>query len=91
MIFGTFCAVMTVHVFLFFPETAGKLLEEIDELFNANLPAWRSKDAVPNFEYGVAKTRKISNEIQTEVKQQVKTRWIPDIYFEISSMRWRLE
>jgi hypothetical protein len=71
MIFGTFCAVMTVHVFLLFPETAGKSLEEIDELFNSNLPAWRNKDAVPNFEDGVAKTRKTSNEIQTEVKEQV--------------------
>jgi len=42
MIFGTFCAVMTFHVFLFYPETAGKSLEEIDVVFEGNVPAWRS-------------------------------------------------
>ncbi|KAL1852513.1 hypothetical protein Daus18300_012111 [Diaporthe australafricana] len=42
MIFGTFCAVMTVHVFFFYPETAGKSLEEIDEVFESRTPAWRT-------------------------------------------------
>ena len=32
-IFGTFCLAMTVHVFFMFPETAGKTLEEIGEMF----------------------------------------------------------
>lgn len=42
MIFGTFCAAMTVHVFFLYPETAKKSLEEIDLLFEQNVPAWRS-------------------------------------------------
>ncbi|KAK2599423.1 hypothetical protein N8I77_011177 [Diaporthe amygdali] len=42
MIFGTFCAVMTVHVFFFYPETAGKSLEEIDDVFESKTPAWRT-------------------------------------------------
>lgn len=68
MIFGTFCVLMTVHIFFMFPETAGKSLEEIDELFNSNIPAWRSKNAVPNFEERIAMGRK-SDEIQTETKE----------------------
>lgn len=42
MIFGTFCAVMTIHVFFFYPETAGKSLEEIDAVFESKTPAWRT-------------------------------------------------
>ena len=42
MVFGTFCAVMVFHVFFFYPETAGKSLEEIDLVFEGNVPAWRS-------------------------------------------------
>jgi len=42
MIFGTFCAVMFFHVFFFYPETAGKSLEEIDVVFEGTVPAWRS-------------------------------------------------
>ena len=42
---------MTIHVYLLFPETAGKPLEEITEMFkNPNgikylgIPAWRTKN-----------------------------------------------
>jgi len=42
MIFGTFCAVMTVHVFFLYPETAGRSLEEIDSVFEGRVPACRS-------------------------------------------------
>lgn len=42
MIFGTFCAFMTVFVFLLYPETTGKSLEEIDYVFEARVPAWRT-------------------------------------------------
>ncbi|KAK9475107.1 general substrate transporter [Dipodascopsis tothii] len=44
LIFGVFCMVMFVHIFLTFPETACKTLEEIDELFKPGAPpAWRTK------------------------------------------------
>ncbi|KAK9797673.1 putative Major facilitator superfamily (MFS) profile domain-containing protein [Seiridium cardinale] len=53
MIFGTFCAVMVFHIFFTYPETAGKALEEIDELFDSNIPAWRSKNAGSRLEQRV--------------------------------------
>ncbi|KXH31610.1 hypothetical protein CSAL01_04607 [Colletotrichum salicis] len=54
MIFGTFCAAMTVHIFFTYPETSGKTLEEIDELFDSNIPAWRTGSAGVRFEDRVA-------------------------------------
>jgi hypothetical protein len=41
-VFGTFCTVAAIHVFLLFPETCGKSLEEIDEVFN-NQSIWAFK------------------------------------------------
>lgn len=44
IIFGIFCMAQCVHFFLFFPETAQKSLEEIDDLFAKNGPkAWRTR------------------------------------------------
>jgi len=49
MIFGCFCAAMFIHVFFMFPETAGKTLEEVEELFtdpagprHIGTPAWKT-------------------------------------------------
>ncbi|PGH33319.1 hypothetical protein GX50_03872 [[Emmonsia] crescens] len=42
MIFGAFCAAMTIHVFFAFPETAGKSLEAIEEIFLKGTPAWKT-------------------------------------------------
>jgi len=36
MIFGTFCVAAFVHVFLFFQETKGKSLEEMNDIFDNN-------------------------------------------------------
>lgn len=33
---------MTIHVFFAFPETAGKPLEEVEEIFRSKTPAWRT-------------------------------------------------
>lgn len=41
-VFGTFCTVAAIHVFLLFPETCGKSLEEIDEIFS-NHSIWAFK------------------------------------------------
>lgn len=46
MIFGTFCFCITVWAFFLYPETSRKSLEEVDEMFTANVPAWRSTNAV---------------------------------------------
>lgn len=42
MIFGTFNAVAFIHMFLTAPETKGKTLEEMDEVFDSGLPAWKA-------------------------------------------------
>lgn len=50
LIFAIFCAAMTIHVFFVFPETAGKPLEEVNEMFEdpsgirfLGTPAWKTK------------------------------------------------
>nr|SIP56014.1 putative Sugar Porter [Yarrowia alimentaria] len=48
IIFGVFCIVMTIHVFLLFPETKGKTLEEIGMMWDAKIPAWRTAGWVPD-------------------------------------------
>ncbi|KAH8812422.1 MFS transporter [Xylogone sp. PMI_703] len=42
LVFGIFCTAMAVHSFLCFPETAGKPLEEIEEMFASGVPAWKT-------------------------------------------------
>lgn len=42
IIFGVFCATMAIHVFFCFPETSGKTLEDVEEMFTAGTPAWRT-------------------------------------------------
>ncbi|OCT44152.1 High-affinity glucose transporter [Cladophialophora carrionii] len=42
IIFGVFCTAMTIHVFFCFPETAGKTLEEVEELFLSNVKPWNT-------------------------------------------------
>ncbi|SNX85857.1 probable High-affinity glucose transporter [Melanopsichium pennsylvanicum] len=43
IIFGVFTVMMTIHVFLAFPETAGKTLEEVDDIFQSGVPAWKTR------------------------------------------------
>lgn len=47
MIFGTFCACMFLHVLFFFPETKDKRLEEIGQMWDEKVPAWRSASWKP--------------------------------------------
>jgi MFS family permease len=42
MIFGTFNALAFIHMFLTAPETKGKSLEEMDEVFDMGIPAWKT-------------------------------------------------
>ncbi|PUU81882.1 general substrate transporter [Tuber borchii] len=42
IVFGVFCAAMTIHVFFCFPETAGKGLEEIETMFQEKPRAWKT-------------------------------------------------
>lgn len=41
MIFGTFNGLAFIHMFFTAPETMGKTLEEMDEVFDSGLPAWK--------------------------------------------------
>ncbi|KAG0318186.1 hypothetical protein BGZ99_005814 [Dissophora globulifera] len=41
-IFAGFCVAMTIHVFFMYPETKGRTLEEMDDLFNSGVPAWKT-------------------------------------------------
>lgn len=45
---------MTVHVFFMYPETARRTLEEIDFVFDSDVPAWRTNEIKDRFEEGVA-------------------------------------
>ena len=49
IIFGVFCFVMTFHIYFTYPETCGRSLEEIEYIFEANLPPWRSNEARHKF------------------------------------------
>ena len=40
---------MTFHIYLMYPETQGKTLEEIDILFDADIKPWKSSAVKSNF------------------------------------------
>lgn len=40
---------MTFHIFFTYPETHGKTLEEIDVLFDAHIPPWKSNQVKSRF------------------------------------------
>lgn len=43
LVFGVFCTAMAIHTFFLFPETAGKTLEDVEDMFLAGVPAWKTK------------------------------------------------
>jgi hypothetical protein len=42
MIFGTFNALAFIHMFFTAPETKGFTLEEMDDVFDSGIPAWKA-------------------------------------------------
>lgn len=42
IIFGVFLTAMTIHVFFCFPETAGKTLEQVEEIFTSQVKPWNT-------------------------------------------------
>lgn len=77
MIFGTFCIAMTFHAFFTYPETSRKTLEEVDRLFDSNIPAWRSASAGGTFKEKVEEARRTGGlkgvEDDEETAAQVET------------------
>ena len=53
LIFGTFCCAAIVHVFLLFPESCGKTLEEMDDIFNQSIWAFKVKNSGSKLERDV--------------------------------------
>ena len=49
VIFGVLCTAMTFHIFFTYPETAGRTLEEIDYIFECDLPVWKTSKAKSKF------------------------------------------
>lgn len=47
LIFGVFSVTMAIHVYLMFPETCGRSLEEIEHIWDTNIPAWKTKSYKP--------------------------------------------
>jgi hypothetical protein len=41
-VFGVFLTAMALHFYFFFPETAGKTLEEVEDMFLSGVPAWKT-------------------------------------------------
>ncbi|KAI9652968.1 MAG: hypothetical protein M1831_006297 [Alyxoria varia] len=69
-VFGTFCLAMTFHVFFLFPETAGKTLEEIGEMFEgprdsgSNVAQEAGGSFIPGIGVPAWKTRKATHRIR---------------------------
>ncbi|KAK4631352.1 High-affinity glucose transporter [Fulvia fulva] len=85
ILFAVSCVAMTIHVFFIFPETAGKPLEEVTEMFEdpngipyLGTPAWKTKS---NFQKAVALERgeglsekKLDDEHSPERHEVVETK-----------------
>lgn len=67
-IYASFCAVMFVHVFFFFPETRGKRLEEIDQIWTNKIPAWRSGSYKP--EVPIVSDARLTEKIEVAHKER---------------------
>ncbi|KAG4304417.1 hypothetical protein PORY_002127, partial [Pneumocystis oryctolagi] len=62
IVFAVFCTIMTIHVYLMFPETCGRSLEEIEKVWQEKIPAWKTKVV------GVSKSSKNNGSYSDEIK-----------------------
>lgn len=72
LVFAVFCVAMTIHVFFLFPETAGKPLEEVTEMFEdpngipyIGTPAWKTRSQTrktEELERGIGLEKKVDEE-----------------------------
>ncbi|KAG9680355.1 general substrate transporter, partial [Aureobasidium melanogenum] len=79
IVFGVFCVAMWIHVFLCFPETAGKPLEEVTAMFEdpngiryIGTPAWKTRTSTSvtsRLERGQDLEKKLSEEEKPETHE----------------------
>ena len=65
IVFGVFCFVMTFHIFFMYPETQGKTLEEVDVVFDSDVPPWRSAGVRVDFDERVRSVGRREDEGET--------------------------
>lgn len=64
---------MALHTFFLFPETAGKTLEDIEEMFMQGTPAWKTRVDFSNSqraEQGIIDPEKIGGFDQSSIKME---------------------
>jgi len=81
IVFAVFCTVMTIHVFFLFPETAGKPLEEVTEIFEdpngikyLGTPAWKTRSSASKaarMEHGEGLEKTLSSEDERTERREV--------------------
>ncbi|GAA5939702.1 hypothetical protein JCM1841_002946 [Sporobolomyces salmonicolor] len=79
-IFGTFCFAMSIHIFFMFPETKGRTLEEMEDVFAGNtFTAWRvnsstGKKTLTDLEATGASPRAPSMDLKQEISHDEETK-----------------
>lgn len=68
LIYASFCAVMFVQVYFMFPETRGRRLEEIDQIWTHKVPAWKTASWQP--EVPILSDKQLGEKIQTLHREQ---------------------
>ncbi|RCK61046.1 High-affinity glucose transporter [Candida viswanathii] len=67
IIYGVMCLTMAIHVFVGFPETKGKRLEEIGQMWEDHIPAWRSRKWQPSVP--IASDAELARKMDVEHKE----------------------
>ncbi|KAK6457887.1 high-affinity glucose transporter [Scheffersomyces xylosifermentans] len=68
IIYACFCLVMAVHVYFGFPETKGKRLEEVAQMWEENVPAWKSTKWQPHVP--LLSDAELANKINVEHREE---------------------
>ncbi|KAF2133176.1 general substrate transporter [Dothidotthia symphoricarpi CBS 119687] len=72
MIFGTFNGLAFIHMFLAAPETKGRTLEEMDDIFDRGVPAWRSGKGVSRLDRLADDIEKGDVEVKTDARDHAE-------------------
>ncbi|EMG46849.1 HGT1 High-affinity glucose transporter [Candida maltosa Xu316] len=67
IIYGVMCFTMAIHFYFGFPETKGKRLEEIGQMWDEGVPAWRSRSWQPQIP--LASDAELARKMEVEHKE----------------------